>query len=473
MCAMAVQVAMGPAWADESAMLRLLRVLHARGSITTEEFEELQAVAETEAGGKAEASPKVEGTAETTVDLQSVRSGAGAALGESQSAGSILSESKASHWYDRLSIRGYVQMRYHLVNDDGGVPLNVPADRSVSGTDSFLIRRGRLILSGDVGERVFVYVQPDMNASPTDGQFSMQLRDLYADVALDAEKEFRIRVGQSKVPFGFVNMQSSQNRMPLERADALNSAVEGERDLGAFLYWAPSEIRDRFRHLVASGLKGSGDYGVAGLGVYSGQGLNRSDRNGDVHVVGRLAYPWELPGGQYFETALQAYTGRFVVDTEAVTLPGLAGVTGVPEARSDGIADERIGVTAVWYPQPFGIEAEWNWGRGPTLSRDRERVESDFLHGGYVQVQYRLEALGGVILPFARWQRNAGGRKFARNAPDTRLEEVDAGIEWSPLKELEIAITYTHTFRRTNTRMAGYPETTDAHRVGFQVQWNY
>jgi hypothetical protein len=76
------------------------------------------------------------------------------------------------------------------------------------------------------------------------------------------QKKNFVRVGQSKVPFGFENLQSSQNRLTLDRNDALNSAVANERDLGAFFYWAPSKIRERFAMLVKDGYKGSGDYGV-------------------------------------------------------------------------------------------------------------------------------------------------------------------------------------------------------------------
>jgi hypothetical protein len=54
-------------------------------------------------------------------------------------------------------------------------------------------------------------------------------------LSFDTKKEFRVRVGQSKVPF-FENLQSSQNRLTLDRNDALNSAVANERDL-AFFYW--------------------------------------------------------------------------------------------------------------------------------------------------------------------------------------------------------------------------------------------
>jgi hypothetical protein len=54
--------------------------------------------------------------------------------------------------------------------------------------------------------------------------------------------------------------------LTLDRNDALNSAVANERDLGAFFYWAPSKIRERFAMLVKDGYKGSGDYGVFAFG---------------------------------------------------------------------------------------------------------------------------------------------------------------------------------------------------------------
>lgn len=63
----------------------------------------------------------------------------------------------------------------------------------------------------------------------------LQLRDAYFDVFLDSLHTYRLRVGQSKVPFGYENLQSSSNRLPMERAEALNNAsVPGERDLGVF-----------------------------------------------------------------------------------------------------------------------------------------------------------------------------------------------------------------------------------------------
>jgi hypothetical protein len=296
------------------------------------------------------------------------------------------------------------------------------------------------------------------------------MRDLYADIFVDGAKEFRFRLGQSKVPFGWSNMQSSSNRGPFERPDAINSAAEGERDYGAYFMWAPSEARQRFRDLGP--LKGSGDYGVMALGVYAGQGPNRSDQNGAAHVVGRVSYPFKTAAGKFFELGLQAYHGKFVTATQAVSVGGQS-VT--PAAPGRGLTDQRAGLTAVWYPQPLGVETEWNIGRGPELSRDLRTIESRFLHGGYVQVNYRHTRQGTsrTLFPFARWNYFDGGRKFARNAPNSRVNELDLGFEFAPWSEVEITPLYTRTFRRTRTGTFPYEITRDANRFGVQVQWNY
>ena len=133
-----------------------------------------------------------------------------------------------------------------------------------------------------------MYLQPDFGNAVGTSLNIAQLRDWYVDVGLDSLNEFRVRIGQSKIPFGFENMQSSSNRLPLDRADATNSAHANERDAGVFLYWAPAHVRERFRRLVAENLKGSGDYGAVAFGVHNGQGANRADVNPSLHVVGRV-----------------------------------------------------------------------------------------------------------------------------------------------------------------------------------------
>ena len=66
------------------------------------------------------------------------------------------------------------------------------------------MRRARLIVSGQPHDRVFVYLQGEFagvvnNTDNTEG--TAILRDAYADIFLTENKEWRIRAGQSKIPF--------------------------------------------------------------------------------------------------------------------------------------------------------------------------------------------------------------------------------------------------------------------------------
>ncbi len=484
--------------AADPAMTELLKILRERGSLSDAEYEALSKVAREPAGETssdaatpgatavpipADSEPKSLEEVAQKVEVDSERIDKAEAEIEKQkksflrideivdgTSSDLINKALAGKWYERISIKGYTQFRVSEVLAQNGPDLEVPADRSVRDNEVFTIRRGRLTFSGDATERLFIYAQAEFNAFVGSGDSSLQMRDLYGDIALDAKKEWRVRFGESKVPFGFVNLQSSQNRAALERADGLNSAVEGERDFGAYLIWAPAETRVLFKDLVKSGLKGSGDYGVVSLGAYGGQGPNRSDQNSQPHVVGRIAYPIQFANGQIMELGAQYYWGRYVTTTTEIDLGG--GLI-TPDQPSNGANDQRGALTFVLYPKPIGFEAEWNVGEGPELNPDGDRVEARFLHGGYVQLNYKRDTSIGTFFPFVRWNYYKGGRKFANNAPKESVNEIDAGLEYSPWPEVELSLVYTHSFERTNTRTVPFEDTTDAERIGAQVQWNY
>lgn len=380
-------------------------------------------------------------------------------------------------WYERIKLRGYLQNRFYgMLGDDDNPGYHQFNDSQIANdTASIGIRRARMIFSGDVTNHLYLYLQTDMNAG-VGGVSSLQARDIYGDISLDPAREFRVRVGLSKVPYGFVNMQSSQNRVALERPDALNSAVEGERDYGAYFIWAPYEKRNLFKDLVKMGLRGSGDYGVLNVGVYSGQGINQNDRNGDLHYIAHAAWPFEV-GNQIMEVGASYFNGRFTPTVGAIGT-GAGAVT--PSVASRGLRDERVAINAILYPQPFGLEAEWTWGREPTLSQDMRTIGSENLSGGYVQAVYRhVFANQAELLPFLRWQTFEGARKFATNAPRYRSSEVAVGFEYMPYPELEITLMYA-TGTRTNstdnpTGAATLPRYRDVnfHYLGLQAQINF
>ncbi len=476
-------------------------------------------------------------------------------------------QASLQQWYNRLSIRGYTQMRYNDILSGGPNYNDISTynDKSVSSRASnFFVRRARFILSGDVSDHLYIYTQFDLASSPT-GTFSnspaaganqytyyaynpgmigfggtggaynsnqvgtytrasgnfAQIRDLYADIYFDKEKEFRARPGYSKIPYGYENMQSSQNRLALDRADALNSATPDERDLGIFFYYTPKEMRHLFRDLVKNNLKGTGDYGMLAFGVYNGQSLNQIELNKGMHLVARATYPYVFENGQVVEASIQGYTGRYMPYTSAIT-PSLGMGTNwaglVPNAAMNqsivpyvngpgynglgnwnttywgtgygknpystasyfangangGIQDSRVALTGVIYPQPFGIRSEWNWGVGPQLNATQNAITAQKVNGGYVEVTYKYEDKDyglGTVFPFVKYEYYKGGLKQATNAPLDRENDWIAGVEYQPLPEIELTAQYQH-MNRTNTGAAPYRQF-QADLLRGQLQWNY
>jgi len=392
----------------------------------------------------------------------------------------VQERSAIKRWFDKISIRGYVQTRYTYLPGDKSIRSEY--DNTIRDNTGFAFRRVRLIFSGDVTDWLSFYIQPEFAGlvPGTTGDQSnnfVQLRDAYADIFIPVpflffdEKDLRIRVGQSKVPFGFENLQSSQQRLAFDRSDGINSAANGERDLGIFIYYTPNETRKLFRRLIDLGLKGSGDYGLLGVGVYTGQTLNVTERNDNKHIVLHATYPMELPYGQIIQFGVDAYRGTFNVGTTApLTNDGPA----IIRENNGNILDERVGVHFVLYPQPIGFQAEWNWGNGPQLNGSQTRVEEGNVQGGYVQGMYKWDVkqpwLTSVI-PYVRYQEYSGGKKHRTNAPFNVVREWEVGAEWEFGKVLELTIAYARS-RRTDTQTAPY-NIHEGDVVRTQLQWNF
>lgn len=344
-------------------------------------------------------------------------------------------------WYENIAIRGYAQIRYNSLletNEDLGCE---QCDRSWGSDGGFFIRRARIIFFGQIHPRVYFYIQPDFASSPSNDKLHFaQLRDAYFDVGLDKMNEFRFRIGQSKVPFGFENMQSSQNRLALDRNDPLNSAVANERDLGVFFYWAPTIRRQLFSDLVNKGWKGSGDYGVFGFGVYNGQTANNPELNDEPHVVARFSYPFRVKN-QIMEAGIQGYTGKYVIATSNLS-------TGVKHNDNLNYLDQRAAATIVLYPKPFGIQAEYNIGKGPEYNKITDSIEVQSLQGGYVTLNYQVKIKNQILIPFTRFQYYDGGKKHERDARSYNVTELEIGVEWQPVKYLELVVMYTLSERR-------------------------
>lgn len=372
----------------------------------------------------------------------------------------------APKWYDKYTLRGYMQLRDNRVYTSNGSLTCPQCDGVMGNNTNFSLRRARLVITGDVNERINLFFQTEFAQTVAGTLHVAQIRDLYADVYLDKKKEYRVRLGQSKIPFGWDNMQSSQNRLALDRSDPVNSSTPGERDLGAIFYYAPTKVRTLLASLATAGvngLKGTGDYGVFALGVYNGQSINRAEANNSVHTVARVNYPWQLKNGQVIEAGIQAFTGRFTVDTRTAGVKGPADFT---------FADRRVGANFIVYPKPLGFQGEILTGTGPSYNSATNSIVGKRLRGGYGQVMYMVKAKGQVLTPFVRYQYYSGGKKQELDARKYLVRDTDIGLEWQQSNFFEITGQFTHSDRtyedagKPNNRQKG-----NILRIQFQVNY--
>ncbi|WP_304235050.1 porin [Jiulongibacter sediminis] len=329
-------------------------------------------------------------------------------------------ESVSSKWFENIRLGGYTQLRYNRLFETNEDLTCEQCDKSLGKGKGFFLRRARIRLAGNLSKRVYAYLQFDMATAFSNSiQHGLGLKDAYFDLALNDERSHRIRFGQSKIPYGFENMQSSSNRLALDRNDAINSAAKDERDLGAFYYYTPVEIRKRLSFLTRSGLKGSGDYGMFGFGLYNGQGAGRIEQNDNLHVIARFTYPFLVGEMQIIEAGIQGYKGKYSVSLSEVN-----------ENRENLFADERVAASLTVYPQPFGFQGEYNIGKGPEYNALTNRTEEQSLTGGYAQLMYRYAGDKHTFIPFLKYQYYDGGKKFELDARSYLVRQTEIGVEW-------------------------------------------
>lgn len=347
-------------------------------------------------------------------------------------------------WYEKISMRGYMQVRQNnLFNSNDKLTCD-QCDKAWGGTGGVSIKRARVVFYGQVYKNVYFKLETDFATavSPTQSnQNFAQVRDAYFDIGFDDDNEFWVRLGQSKVPYGFEILQSSQNRLTLDRSDAINSAFLTERDLGAIFYWAPKEIRKMYSEFTSQNYKGSGDYGVIGVGIVNGQTANKAEMNKKQHVIVRASYPFKI-GNQIIEPGIQGYTGKYVMyDTQLS-----AGVTNTSADKN--YTDRRVAASFIVYPRPFGIQAEYNIGEGPEFDVASQSIKVKSLQGGYATLSYRMPYKNQFFFPFARYQYYSGGKKFETDARSYTVHQVDFGVEWQMNKNFEFTAEYVFSNRR-------------------------
>lgn len=377
-------------------------------------------------------------------------------------------------WYERIRVNGYGQFRYNLGASDGKFDLPLNDSFGDQQGNEFYVRRLRLVLQGQVSERIAFFTQLALEG----GQQQLSNReiiDAYMDYYLTTDRVHRVRLGLHRVPNAFDTYRSSTNRQELDRHESIQSGAPGERDLGIAYYWSPKIAQERFTELAAYH-NGPGDYGVFGLMVYNGQTRNRDELNKDKHVGAKLAYPFEFQNGRLLETGILAFHGVFSVPGAGQPTGGSSAARCHSPLTSEGgcnIKDQRVTAYLWTPPQPWGILAEFTVGRGPKRNAQTGFIDESSLHGGYVQGYYTWRYSDvGMLTPYIRWGEYYGGFKSLNGAPDGQSRTWNFGLVWEPDTHLRLTADYVIKNGLNSQLVVGRPQDDfDASQLRFQAQW--
>ncbi len=89
-----------------------------------------------------------------------------------------------------------------------------------------------------------------------------------------------------------------------------------------------------------------------------------------------------------------------------------------------------MGATLVLYPKPFGIQTQYNFGKGPRYDKLTNTVDVTDLEGGYVTLNYKWDinlAKHHFLYPFAKFQYYDGGKKFEKDARSYVVRDYELG----------------------------------------------
>ena len=170
---------------------------------------------------------------------------------------------------------GYLQVRYRNDNTTGG-------------KDEFLVRRARLMFSGNISPQTAYRVELQADAKEKGGGpgSKVQLRTAYIDQLIGSG---RSRFGQAVLPWGYELEASIADIWTGERAFFMDRLFPDQRDIGL-------QYRQAFSPTAGP---------IVDVGVFNGTGINTSDNNNLKDPLARVKLPFRNGSA-----AVSYYEGR-------------------------------------------------------------------------------------------------------------------------------------------------------------------
>lgn len=277
----------------------------------------------------------------------------------------------------RLELGGRLQVDFAGVEDRG---------RTLTGptlNDQFLVRRGRIELSGTFYRWIDFRLESEFVNSPS-------LNDAYLDFRF--VPELAVRAGQFKVPFSLEELWSDNLLDFVERS--VVDELAPSRDVGASLHGS-----------LLSGVVG---YDV---GVFNGTPLNTPDTNNGKDVAGRVALLPFKPTGNYWLKGLQlAADATWGVEGNGTSAQGRTMARTAKRfvffAPQPTQGDRtRWGTDLLWVVGPASFKFEYNQqlDQRRRLGASGRNLDEITATGWYVSATYLLtgedKALSGLVEP--------------------------------------------------------------------------
>ncbi len=321
-------------------------------------------------------------------------------------------QEKSSKWYDNLKFSGYGMLQYQGQDKEGAK------------TNSFNLRLARFILDGKIGDFDWRAQIQGTNAKGP-GEPTVQLVDLYAEWR--KYPEFKIRAGQFKRAFTFENPTHPITQGWRSYADVINrlsgfgdragEKSSGGRDIGVQLSGdiLPNASGRKLLHYQ--------------VGVYNGEGVNRSDKNNQKDIIGGI---WVMPvkGVRIGAFGWHGSHGDMVVGYD------IAG-----KAITDNIPLNRYCLSAEYDKDEFTFRTEYihsqGWGTGVIGSNVINYGLGDKADGWY--------AFG--IVPIIKSKLHAKARyQTYRVAKEwsSSVNQVECGLNYFFTKNMEMHLEYSH-----------------------------
>ena len=320
-------------------------------------------------------------------------------------------------WVKNIKFSGYAMLQYQGVDKEG------------AHTNSFNLRLARFILDGKIGDFDWRAQIQGTNAKGP-GEPTVQLVDLYAEWR--KYPEFKIRAGQFKRAFTFENPTHPITQGWRGYADVINrlsgfgdrvgEKSSGGRDIGVQLSGdiLPNANGRKLLHYQ--------------VGVYNGEGINRSDKNNQKDIIGGI---WVMPvkGVRIGAFGWHGSHGDMVIGQKYNEYyMSLGNIT-------DNVPLNRYCLSAEYDKNEYTFRAEYihsqGWGTGVIGSNVINYSLGDKADGWY--------AFG--IVPIIKSKLHAKARYQSYRVSkewSSSVNQIECGLNYYFTKNLELHLEYSH-----------------------------